>query len=78
MVQREDDNMNIPPNQASGIAVEALEKQIVDWGVADENPGEHGIVRFKFAHTPATETLSQNQPPSIAEFFHSERKKKVY
>src|ERR1039457_6872638 len=71
------DNMNTPPNQASGNAVESLEKQIVDWGVADEKPGEYKVVRLKFGDAPASDVLSQNQPPFIAEFFRGDGDAKI-
>jgi len=69
--------MHIPPNQASVPAVEELKKQIVDWGVADEKPGEYMLVRLKFGDAPASDVLSQNQPPFIAEFFRGDGEAKI-
>jgi hypothetical protein len=77
MVQCEDDNMNTTLNQASGKGVESLEKQIMDWGVADEKPGEYKLVRLKFGDAPASDVLSQNQPPFIAEIFRGDGEAKI-
>jgi hypothetical protein len=77
MVQCEDDNMNTTLNQASGNGVESLEKQIVDWGVADEKPGEYKLVRLTFGDAPASDVLSQKQPPFIAEIFRGDGEAKI-
>jgi hypothetical protein len=69
--------MNTPQNQASAPATEELKKQIVDWGVADAKPGEYMLVRLKFGDAPASDVVSQKQPPFIAEIFRGDGEAKI-
>jgi len=66
-----------PLNQTSVPAVEELKKQIVDWGVADAKPGEYMLVRLKFGDAPASDVVSQKQPPFIAEIFRGDGEAKM-
>ena len=72
--------MNVAPNEANTPVADEPKKYVVDcvvWlGVAGK-PSEYRTVRLKFANVPASDVLSQNQPPFIAEFCRGEGEAKI-